>query len=131
MSQPAQGGGEAAPGAPFEYSGTTESEDSTALAVNSDVHPGADAPGTSPAMAQGPTPQAEENPGVHQPAIRQNDWVVLGKFVFHVDGLNGTKMWVMKLGGNKVKKDIMQVVWDNLGVIQNPLGARATEWARR
>ena len=57
---------------------------------------------------------------MHQPAIRQNDWVVLGKYNFHVEGLVGSKMWVKKLGGNRVKKDIMQVVRDNLGVIPEP-----------
>ena len=88
--------------------------------MNSDMHPGADAPGTSPAMAQGPAPQAEEGPVVPQVAIRKNDWVVLVKFIHHVDELDGTKMWVTKLGGSRVKRDIMQVVRDNLGVIPEP-----------
>ena len=55
-----------------------------------------------------------------QPTIRRDDLVVLGKFIFHMDELDGTKMWVTKLGGNRVKKDILQVVRDSLGVIPEP-----------
>ena len=118
-SQPKpEGGGE--PGGSSEYSGRTETEDLTALAMNSDMQPGSDAPETSLAIAQEPASQAAGRPAVPEPAILAGDWVGLGKGVFQVEELLGTKVVRQNLGGNRVTKNILQVVKDKLFVIPSP-----------
>ena len=89
-SQPTpEGGGE--PGGSSEYSGRTETEDSTLLAMNFDMQPGSDAPETSLATVQGTAAQVVGCPSVPTPALLATG-SACGKASTHqVEELLGTK----------------------------------------